>query len=95
MNGMRIEVAYAQSDTQWLVELSLPNGATVAEALTLVASMPRFDTLNLEFASIGVYGVVVADRRQRLNEGDRVEIYRPLVVDPMTARRRRADPRAQ
>lgn len=92
---MRIEVAYAQSDSQWLVELSLPKGATVAEALTLVASTPRFGTLDLERASIGVYGQVVADRNQQLNEGDRVEIYRPLVVDPMTARRRRADRRAR
>jgi len=93
MKDVRVEVAYALPDTQRLVELRLPEGATVADALANVASAPGFTEVDFEHVSIGVYGAIVADRNQRLNEGDRVEIYRPLTVDPMTARRLRANRR--
>ena len=94
MSGVRVEVAYALPDAQQLVELSLPDGATVADALARVSVVPGYAGIDLERVSVGVYGTVVADRSQRLSEGDRVEIYRPLTVDPMTARRLRASRRA-
>ncbi len=91
MSGVHVEVVYALPEVQLLAELSLPHGATVADALAHVATMPGFSGLDFDRASVGVFGRIVADRSQRLDEGDRVEIYRPLTVDPMTARRRRAD----
>jgi putative ubiquitin-RnfH superfamily antitoxin RatB of RatAB toxin-antitoxin module len=91
---MRVEVAYALPHVQYVIELTLPDGATVADALSRVKSEPGFIDLDLEQVRVGIYGSVVPDRNQRLEEGDRVEVYRPLTVDPMTARRLRANRKA-
>jgi putative ubiquitin-RnfH superfamily antitoxin RatB of RatAB toxin-antitoxin module len=91
---MRVEVAYALPDAQYVMELTLADGATVADALSRVKTAPGFVDLDLEQMRVGIYGSVVLDRTQRLEEGDRVEVYRPLTVDPMTARRLRANRKA-
>jgi len=91
---MRVEVAYALPDAQHVIGLTLAEGATVADALLRVENEPEFVGLDLGQMRIGVYGTVVVDRNQRLEEGDRVEVYRPLTVDPMTARRLRANRKA-
>lgn len=84
-----ITVVLAMPDRAIEIPLQLPGGATVADALAqfgLAALDPRLD---LEHASVGIFGRRV-DRRCTLADGDRVEIYRPLVADPKTARRKRA-----
>lgn len=63
--------------------LDLPEGATLQEALTQSGWDITADT------AVGVWGKVLP-RERTLRDGDRVEIYRPLVADPMTARRKRA-----
>lgn len=95
MNKLHVEVVYARPDAQHLIELDLPAGATIADALNRVRALPGFADVDIDHASVGVFGTVMTDRGQRLNEGDRVEIYRPLTVDPMTARRLRANRRAE
>ncbi len=92
---MRIEVVYALADVQQVVGLVLPVDATVADALDRARGLPEFKGVDVDNSAVGVFGTVVTDRNQRLNEGDRVEIYRPLTVDPMTARRLRANRRAE
>jgi putative ubiquitin-RnfH superfamily antitoxin RatB of RatAB toxin-antitoxin module len=86
----RCTVAYALADAQWLWPLELPPGATVAEALEAarrqVAGMPE---VPWESASVGIFGVVCA-REFVFADGDRIEVYRPLTVDPRAARRERA-----
>ena len=78
---MKVEVVYALAESAECVSLTLPPGATVRDAL-LATGLPHGDLF-------GVFGKRVgADHR--LAEGDRVEIYRPLAVDPKEARRRRA-----
>ena len=89
MTRVRIEVAVAWHDRQRVVELVLPDESTVAHALQRIAQLDDFAGVDLNGAPVGIYGRVV-DRSQRLSEGDRVEIYRSLAIDPMTARRRRA-----
>ncbi len=84
-----VEVVYARPERQDLVSLTLPAGATVAEALAQVADRTPFATLDLARMPVGVFGDRVAHSR-RLVQGDRVELYRPLVIDPREARRRRA-----
>jgi putative ubiquitin-RnfH superfamily antitoxin RatB of RatAB toxin-antitoxin module len=91
---MRVEVAYALPDAQYVIELTLADGATVADALSRVKAAPGFVDLDLDQMRVGIFGSVVADRTQRLEEGDRLEVYRPLTVDPMTARRLRANRKA-
>ena len=95
MTRLRVEVVYALADVQHCVELSLSSGATIADALDRVRNQPEFRGVDIDNASVGIFGTIVTDRSQRLSEGDRVEIYRPLTVDPMTARRLRANRRAQ
>ncbi len=87
---VQIEVAYALPEQQWVVELALPAGATVTAALQAVAHRAPFSELDLSAVAVGVYGEVV-ERDRVLNPFDRVELYRPLLLDPKTARRRRAE----
>ena len=77
---MRIEIVRAHADGAEVVALDLPKGATVREALAAAG---------IESQRVGIFGKRVgADTR--LVDGDRVEIYRPLKLDPKEARRRRA-----
>ena len=81
MAKLRVEVVEASPDRCSRVELELEEGATVRAALA-AAGRP-------EARAVGLHGRRVA-LDARLADGDRVEIYRPLSVDPKEARRRRA-----
>ncbi len=87
---MNVEVVYALPATQTVHRLHLASGATVADALRAVSEIPPFAELLLEEHPVGVFGERVAFDRL-LRDGDRVEIYRSLAVDPKEARRLRAD----
>ncbi|HEY5701826.1 MAG TPA: RnfH family protein [Gammaproteobacteria bacterium] len=82
-------MAYATRDEQILVELTLQQGATVADVLQACAGRKQFPDSVLASADVGVFGRRVA-LDHVLEAGDRVEIYRPLNVDPKEARRLRA-----
>jgi putative ubiquitin-RnfH superfamily antitoxin RatB of RatAB toxin-antitoxin module len=86
---IRIEVAYATPEGQDLVTVDVPAGTTIAGAIELCrrqALLPEAAFVNSDF---GVFGGRASANRV-LESGDRVEIYRPLEVDPKEARRRRA-----
>jgi putative ubiquitin-RnfH superfamily antitoxin RatB of RatAB toxin-antitoxin module len=83
---MRVEVVCAvPGEARW-VALSLPAGATVLDAVR-ASGLPHHGLF-------GVFGKRV-DAGRRLADGDRVEIYRPLAMDPKEARRLRARGRAR
>jgi putative ubiquitin-RnfH superfamily antitoxin RatB of RatAB toxin-antitoxin module len=86
---LRIEVVHALAHEQALVELSVPVGTTVRDALALSGVASRYPQLDIAAGRIGIYGRVVAEDTV-LRDGDRVEIYRSLIADPKQARRRRA-----
>ena len=71
------------------VALELSEGATAIEAIRASGLLERFAELDLSVQAIGVWGRGCA-LDARLHEGDRVEIYRPLAMDPNQARRLRA-----
>jgi putative ubiquitin-RnfH superfamily antitoxin RatB of RatAB toxin-antitoxin module len=84
---MRVEVACALADRQWLLPLELPPGASVRDAIDasgIIAAARLVAPLQ-----VGVFGRRCA-LETALADGDRVEIYRPLSFDPMESRRRRA-----
>ncbi len=91
---LRVEVAFAWPDRQLLKSVELPEGTTVAAAVEasglLELVREREPAYELREDRVGVFG-----RRVRLDdvlrEGDRVELYRPLLVDPKEARRARAE----
>jgi uncharacterized protein len=87
---LSIEVCYALPDRQTLVALQLPEGATVQQALDASAIQQRHPELDLAQAKVGVFGKL-KPRDTVLADHDRVEIYRPLIVDPKTARQARVD----
>ncbi len=88
---MRVEVAYGLPQRQLIVALDVEEGCTVFEAARRSGIAERFAGLDLAQADMGVFGRLVANpREERLREGDRVEIYRPLIADPKEARKARA-----
>ncbi len=86
---MRVEVAYARPDRQRLVTVELAAGATARDAVRASRIADECPEIDLEQAPLGVFGRACADDTV-LRAGDRVEIYRPLQIDPKEARRRRA-----
>jgi uncharacterized protein len=88
---MRVEVAYALPERQLIIALEVEEGCSVFEAAVRSEITRQFPQLDLAAATLGVFGKVVANPRETpLREGDRVEIYRPLLIDPKTVRRERA-----
>ncbi len=86
---MRVAIAYGTASEQTLTSLELEEGATIADALRAARDRPPFSNLPLASMPVGVFGRP-AGRDTLLKPGDRVELYRPLVMDPREARRRRA-----
>lgn len=86
---LRIEVVYALPEGADAVSIALPSGATAADAVQASGILQRHPEIDLGRQKLGVYGKVV-DAAALLADGDRVEIYRPLAMDPKEARRRRA-----
>ncbi|MCB1649492.1 MAG: RnfH family protein [Gammaproteobacteria bacterium] len=96
VSTIQVEVAYAQPQQQRIIALSVPAGTTALEAVQcsgIAAEFPQIDPLT---ASMGIFSRLLDGRSQPLpkdcvlEEGDRVEIYRPLLIDPKQARLRRA-----
>jgi len=85
-----VEVAYALPHKQALLKVQVPRGATALEAAQLSGIATKFEDVDLDNATLGIFGQVVAPT-QVLREGDRVEIYRPLVADPKAVRKARAE----
>jgi len=88
-DSIRVEVVFAVPERQVLVEVLLEPGATVADAIAASGIAREFPGEQLDTLPVGVWGKP-AERAAAVQDGDRVEIYRPLVIDPKEARRRRA-----
>ena len=86
-----VEVVYATCDQQIVIELSVPAGTGARQVVRLSALADRVPALDIERAPLGIYGKVLADDRQVIESGDRVEVYRPLLADPKEVRKRRAE----
>ena len=86
-----IEVVYALADKQKLLRLQVPAGTTLREAAERSGMAAHFPGLDLATCPLGIFGKAVSKPQERvLEEGERVEIYRPLLIDPKEARRLRA-----
>ena len=76
-------------ERQELVALEVPAGSTVADAITCSGLPEIFEDFELDLTKVGVFGQITGPE-QVLRNGDRVEIYRPLIADPKEVRRQRA-----
>ena len=87
---MRVSVVFCTRDVAWTRELELAVGSTLRDAIEQSGVLAEHPALSRDALSIGVFGrTQPADARAR--DGDRIEIYRPLLVDPKEARRHRAE----
>ena len=87
--GIAVEVAYATPEKQRIVKLTVEPGCTVGEAIEQSRIREEFPDLRLNPDAVGIFSRKVT-LDHCLREGDRVEIYRPLIADPKESRRRRA-----
>lgn len=84
-----IEVAYALPEQQWLIPLQLTPPVTAEQAVHASGLLALIPDLTHDELTLGIFGAV-CDSSTELSAGDRVEVYRPLIHDPKTARRLRA-----
>lgn len=84
---MKIGIAYALSQRQVWFDVELPDGATIKDAIDRSGILNQFPEIDLEKNKVGVYGKV-SKLDAVLNDGDRVEIYRPIICDPKTVPRK-------
>jgi putative ubiquitin-RnfH superfamily antitoxin RatB of RatAB toxin-antitoxin module len=91
---VRVEVVYALPLKQDVILLEVAAGATVGQALAASGMLARHPDIDVRVERLGVWGRP-ATLDTLLREGDRVEIYRPLQVDPKEVRRRRAASKAR
>jgi putative ubiquitin-RnfH superfamily antitoxin RatB of RatAB toxin-antitoxin module len=83
---IEVEVAYALPERQLILKVEVPLGASAIEAVRLSGIEEQFPEIELGKNRLGVFGKLCKPERM-LQPGDRVEIYRPLIVDPRAARR--------
>lgn len=83
-----VEVVYATALVQRLCIVDLPYGASVAAAVAASGIVEEFE-LDEDTLEVGIWSKRVS-RDTRVEAGDRIEIYRPLKIDPKLARRQRA-----
>lgn len=87
--SINVEVAYATPEKQIIRAVNVDAGTTLGAAIVQSGIMMDFPDLELEEAKVGIFGKTAA-MTTVLSEGDRVEIYRPLIADPKEVRRQRA-----
>ncbi len=92
-----VEVAYALPNRQQLIEMQVPKGTTAYEAVQQSGILEQFPEIDPENAKMGIFGPALGTKGLKLPKEhvlsamDRVEIYRPLIVDPKEVRKRRAE----
>ena len=93
---IEIEVAYAAPEKQKILVLAVASDTTVRQAVVASGMDQEFPGLDLANAPVGIFGKKVAKPdAQVVKPGDRIEIYRPLLIDPKQARANRAAKKAK
>ena len=90
VNLLEIEVAYALPHRHFLRRLKMPSGSMVREAIVQSGALSKFPEIDLESVKVGIFSQPV-ELDTELHSGDRVEIYRRLILSPTDARRLRAE----
>ena len=94
---INIEVAYAVPESQVLLDITVPLGTTAVQAVEQSGVLQKFPEIDLATSKLGIFARVLGTQgtpepnMYEVREGDRVEIYRPLILDPKEIRRRRAE----
>ena len=89
MGKMDVQVTFATPSVQTVIAVTLNEKNTVQQAIELSGVLKKFPEINLTEINVGVFGKLCKLDRA-VEQGDRIEIYRPLIHHPMDARRNRA-----
>lgn len=98
---LNVEVAYGTPEKQLIVPLKVQKGTTALEAIEISNIVEEFPGINLAKDVIGIFSKPLdgksrpAPNEYVLEERDRVEIYRPLLIDPKAARIERAEKKSK
>ncbi|MGB5166651.1 MAG: RnfH family protein [Woeseiaceae bacterium] len=87
---LSVEIAFATPERQCLMSLEVEAGTSVTEAIAQSGIAAKFDAVKLADLAVGVWGKEVS-RDYQLSQGDRIEIYRALLIEPREARRQLAE----
>ena len=87
---LHVQVCYATPERQILLDLSVPEGTSLQDAIVQSGVLTQMPEIDLGVSRVGIYGKQQA-LDTVLREHDRVEIYRPLTADPKESRRKRAE----
>lgn len=86
---VNVEIVYCEPDKQWVLPVSLKGPGNVKTAICQSGILQLHPHLHLESLTLGIFSKPV-NLDTWLKPGDRIEIYRPLSIDPKQARRKRA-----
>jgi hypothetical protein len=87
---IKVEVVYALPEKQYLRQVKLAQGSTVKQAIEASGLLELRADIDLDKNKVGIFSRPVK-LTDEVSEGDRVEIYRPLIADPKELRRQRAE----
>ncbi|MCH8502070.1 MAG: RnfH family protein [Aliidiomarina sp.] len=87
---LSVEVVYGTPEKQKIVPVSVPAECTVAEAIAQSGIQTFFPEIDLNVNAVGIWNKT-CKLTDPVRQGDRIEIYRPLIADPKEIRRRRAE----
>ena len=89
-NVLAIEVAYASPQKSCLISFNVEQGTTIQQAIVASGILKQCHDIDLQKNKVGIFSNIVG-LDVLVREGDRIEIYRPLTLDPKEARRLRAE----
>jgi putative ubiquitin-RnfH superfamily antitoxin RatB of RatAB toxin-antitoxin module len=84
---MNVGIAYANKKKQVWLKLEVPDGCTVREAINVSGIMKQFPEIDLDNQKVGIFGKLTK-LDATIEEGSRIEIYRPITADPETVERK-------
>ena len=88
---IQVEVAYALPEKQLIIPLSVKQGTTAYDAVVQSGIAEKFEGLDIDATPMGIFGKGERKPKERvLEDGERVELYRPLIADPKEVRKERA-----
>jgi uncharacterized protein len=89
MEKINIEIIYALPEEQILLSQIVQSGVSVEQAIIESGILNRYPEIDLSVNKVGIFSKAT-QLNEILREGDRIEIYRPLIADPKEARKKKA-----
>jgi putative ubiquitin-RnfH superfamily antitoxin RatB of RatAB toxin-antitoxin module len=91
---LNVQLCYAEPNLEVLRELQVVEGTTLQQAIIQSGILREISAIDLTACKVGIYGKLKTPDTI-LRDRDRIEIYRPLIADPMDSRRLRAGRKAR